>query len=266
MADRLGDEFEFRQITYKPYPTCQFHRAVVSGVLALRRQAPRASLRRLTIHMHPFEADFIGVRHAGPFRRFSQTFMSAPFCAALAWVDGCVGYEGMHRYDDTRVLELAARIDVVSDPGIERYRPRLVAMDDHGVAREWAEQGGSEAYLLTWHAAVDMSGALCEEVGVPAPAAQALADAADALARAPSASALLAGGRNGHRAGRAATVQSGHASRPDTRTRHDRVRHTTRETINHAQENEKLRRGPGRMGRRVDGGGAMRRRARPGAG
>jgi len=191
LADGLGDEFEFSQVTYKPYPTCQFHRSVVGGVLALRRQSPRAQLRHMAIHMHPFEADFVGVRYAGPFRQFSQTFMSAPFCAALAWVDGRVGYEGMHRYDDARILDAVARIDVVSDPSAARYRPRIVAVDETGVQSEWTETRGSDAYQLTWDAAVAMSGALCDEAGVPAPVARALADAADALPQAPSISTLI---------------------------------------------------------------------------
>jgi len=190
LADRLGDEFEFRQVTYKPYPTCQFHRSVVSGVLALRRQLAPGALRHMALYMHPFEADFVGVRHAGPFRQFSQTFMSAPFCAALAWVDGHVGYEGMHRYDDARILDTIARIDVVSDPSVARYQPRIVAVDEAGAQRQWTETSGSHAYQLTWEAAVAMSGVLCDEAGVPAPMARALVDATEALAGAPSVSAL----------------------------------------------------------------------------
>ena len=45
--------------------------------------------------MHPFEADFFGVRFAGPFTTFPQTFMSAPFCAALAWARGDATLAGL---------------------------------------------------------------------------------------------------------------------------------------------------------------------------
>src|SRR3546814_429648 len=123
----------------------------------------------MAIHMHPFEADFVGVRHAGPFHRFSQTFMSAPFCAALAWVHGQVGYQGMHRYGDAQVLGIVPRIEIVSDPAVARYQPRVVMMDDTGTTRQWAETQGSDAYQMTWEAARQMSRALCGEVGVPQP-------------------------------------------------------------------------------------------------
>ncbi|HYG45779.1 MAG TPA: MmgE/PrpD family protein [Bordetella sp.] len=192
LTDGLGDEFEFRRVTYKPYPTCQFHRSVVMGVLALRRQMSHEKLRRMSIHMHPFEADFVGVRHAGPFRQFSQAFMSAPFCAALAWVHGKVGYEGMHRYGDQQVLDIIPCIDVVSDPAIARYQPRVVVTDSTGSTREWAERSDTDAYLLTWDAAVEMASSLCDESSVPPHQAQALIDACDALADAPSIAVLMA--------------------------------------------------------------------------
>ncbi|MBV7483368.1 MmgE/PrpD family protein [Bordetella sp. BOR01] len=191
LAEGLGDEFEFLQVTYKPYPTCQFHRSVVGSVLTLRRRVPLARLRRMAIHMHPFEADFVGVRYVGPFHQFSQTFMSAPFCAALAWVHGQVGYRGMHRYDDVRVLGLIPLIEVVSDPAIARYQPKIVAVDDAGVTWEQKETSGSDAYQMTWETAQQMSGVLCEEAGVPRPLAQALFEAVDGLGQAASISTLV---------------------------------------------------------------------------
>ena len=190
LSEGLGEVFEFREVTYKPYPTCQFHRSVVRGVLALRRQASQGRLRGMKIHMHPFEADFFGVRYAGPFRRFSQTFMSAPFCAALAWETGRVGYDGLHRYDDVQVLASIERIEVVSDPAISRYQPRIVVEHGDGQALEWMESQGSGAFRMTWEAAEAMAGELADEAGVPPQAMQELISAVDALVRAPDVSVL----------------------------------------------------------------------------
>ncbi|MGQ0674789.1 MAG: MmgE/PrpD family protein, partial [Rhodospirillales bacterium] len=88
LADGLGARFEIEAVTYKPYSICQFHRGIVRGSAALRQRASGRELASLTVRMHPFEADFYGVRFAGPFRTFPQSFMSAPFCAALGWSRG----------------------------------------------------------------------------------------------------------------------------------------------------------------------------------
>ena len=64
--------------------------------------APAAS--RIRVTMNPFEADFFGVRRTEVFESFAHTFMSAPFCAALAWVEGAVTLAGMHAFADPRVL------------------------------------------------------------------------------------------------------------------------------------------------------------------
>ncbi len=124
-ADRLGEVLEMREITYKPFPTCQFLRSVIRGVLELRERARAAQLEAMVIRMNPFEADFLGVRHAGPYTTFSQTFMSAPFCAALAWSAGKVHYRGTHDFSDATVLRNVARVEVVSDGSRPRYRPRI---------------------------------------------------------------------------------------------------------------------------------------------
>ena len=165
LADALGEQFELVRTTYKPYPACQFNRSVIRGMLALRA-SHAAPLRGITIGLHPFEADFVGMRHTGPFVSFPQTFMSAPFCAALAWVDGAVTYRAMHDFDREPVVRLAARVRVVADASIPRYRPQLTIETADGRTLEWAEDQGEERYAMTWDAAVDMTRIFCSEAGV----------------------------------------------------------------------------------------------------
>ena len=114
-------------VTYKPYPICQFHRGIVRGCCVLRARAGSTPLASLTVRMHPFEADFFGVRFAGPFVTFPQTFMSAPFCAALAWARGDATLAGLTDYCAADVLDLVPRITIVADAGRPRYAPRIEA-------------------------------------------------------------------------------------------------------------------------------------------
>jgi 2-methylcitrate dehydratase PrpD len=174
LAAGLGTEFEIMGITYKPYPICQFHRGIVRGCLKLRERANGAPLASLTVRMHPFEADFFGVRFAGPFRVFPQTFMSAPFCASLAWARGGATLAGLTDFQAADVLDLVSRVSVVSDSERARYSPRLEARLSNNSRLEWEETERAEAYQLTWDTARSMTAILSSEVGVPAAAARRL--------------------------------------------------------------------------------------------
>lgn len=166
LAQRLGLDFEMLAVTYKPYPVCQFHRGIVRGALELRSRAAGRAVAALAVRLHPFEADFFGVRYAGPFASFPQTFMSAPFCAALAWARGGVSLAGLHDFAAADVLALVPRVQIVADASRARYRPHLEAKLSSGETMAWEEALGDEAYRLDWRAATSMARQLAEETGI----------------------------------------------------------------------------------------------------
>ncbi len=184
LCDDLGIAFEMEQIACKPYPTCQFHRGVVHTLLRLRIGAGGVDVAKIEIRMNPGEADFWGVRHTGPFTRFPQTFMSAPFCAAVAWLRGTVRLADMHNFDDPATLALLRRVAVIADATRPRYCPavQVTLADGRCVAAE--ENGGADAFALDWPTALHYSAALCAEVGVSTPLQAALVETCGALAQA----------------------------------------------------------------------------------
>lgn len=192
VCDGLGELFELEKITYKPYPICQFLTGVVRGMIELRSRAKNREPRSVAIHMNPFEADFVGIRHAGPFASFPQTLMSAPFCAALGWVREAVTFDLLHVFSDEAVLALVRRIAIVSDASRARYSPRLALTLDDGTVLEWEESEGASAYRLTWDAAMRMNAELCTEVGISERSTQALASAVAEIDRAPDVRRLIA--------------------------------------------------------------------------
>ena len=200
LADALGEHYELARTTYKPYPACQFNRSVIRGILQLREAS---AWRGACIYLHPFEADFVGMRHTGPFVSFPQTFMSAPFCAALAWADGAVTYRAMHDFNREPVVRLAGRVRVVADATIARYRPRLTIETEDGRHLEWAEDQGEERYAMTWEAAVDMTRIFCGEAGVAPQDADALIAAAQRLDCSPDCEEFLAALHRAHAHARA---------------------------------------------------------------
>jgi 2-methylcitrate dehydratase PrpD len=187
---RLSEDFatrlEFSGVTYKPYPCCQFHRNIVRGMIELRSQSDRDPIDWVEIRMHPFEADFFGVRHKGPFQSFSQTFMSAPFCAASAWLHRGLEYRAMHAFDIPDVLALVERIRIVADARVERYRPILHIAFQTGQTISWHAQSGGDNYLLDWHTATTMTRQLGKEADLDPGALTRLIDTIDSIEDAPN--------------------------------------------------------------------------------
>ncbi|MGH6679306.1 MAG: MmgE/PrpD family protein [Bradyrhizobium sp.] len=194
LSRALGHEFEMERVTFKPYPVCQFHRAVVRALISLRPQASGVEATAIEIRMNPTEANFWGVRFAGPFRRFSQAFMSAPYCAAVAWKRGNVQFSDLNVFGDPAVEMLIARITVAADAKRLSYDPLIrVTLRD---GRRLISEGNSEDYLLQWASAVAMMRALGAEVGVPTAAGDELIRTVAALDRLDDLSPLLAATRS----------------------------------------------------------------------
>jgi 2-methylcitrate dehydratase PrpD len=167
LTEELGQYFEFTSVTFKQYPACQFHRGIIRGLSVLRSRAGEARVASIEIRMNPYEADFIGVRFAGPFTSPTQTIMSAPFCASLAWATGTASFDGFRTYDDPRVNALLSRVSVITDPLRKRYEPEIKVLLDNGSVLEWVEQGGDADYRINWESAVEMTLQLGHEVKVP---------------------------------------------------------------------------------------------------
>ena len=187
----LGDVFEMEAITYKPYPICQFHRGVVRGLAALRRSAEDAAPSAIEIRMHPFEANFYGVRYTGPFTQRAQAFMSAPLLAAIAWHTGTVTFQALHDFDNPQFHETMTRVSVIADESRRRYEPTIKVAFADGRTLEWEETEGEDAYDLTWASAVDAAGRLANEAGIPASAVAPLIDTVAAVDNALSTTALM---------------------------------------------------------------------------
>jgi 2-methylcitrate dehydratase PrpD len=192
LLEDLGEVYELERITYKPYPGGQFHRNIIGGLKALRDRGGGRDVTAIRIRLNPFVADFPGLQFAGPFETYSQAFYSIPFCAALTWVDGTVGFRGLHRFGDERLLSLIPRVEISADDTRPVYDPEIEIDFTDGETMNWAEEAGEDAYRLNWASATGMARQLCDEVGVSPDSVRRLIDAVDGLAAAPSVDDLVA--------------------------------------------------------------------------
>jgi len=182
LAEGLGTYFEFTAVTIKQYPACQFLRGIIRGLASLRAQAPDAAPASIELRMHPFEANFIGVRFCGPFTTAAQTVMSAPFCAALAWSTGTASFDGLRDFDDVEINQLAQKTSVIADEGRAKYEPVMRVVCTDGRTLTWEEKGGDAGYRMNWDDAVKMTHQLCGEVSVHRELAIALIDKVTGIA------------------------------------------------------------------------------------
>jgi hypothetical protein len=107
------------------------------------------------------------VRYQGPFISATQTVMSAPFCAALAWANDDVSFDGLRRFDDAHVNDIATRVEIVADSERKRYEPHITVTLRDGERLAWTEEAGDSSYRMHWKAAVDMAKQLGREAQVP---------------------------------------------------------------------------------------------------
>lgn len=163
----LGADFEFTNVTYKEYPACQIVRGFVPGLTLIREKAANVAPERIELRFTPYEANFIGTAYKGPFTSAAQTLMSAPFCAALAWETGTVGYGGLRDFNNEKLLALVEKIHVVADDTRKKYEPAISVSLSDGRRELWEATAGDSSYRLTWDAAVRMNEMLCDEVSVP---------------------------------------------------------------------------------------------------
>jgi 2-methylcitrate dehydratase PrpD len=129
----LGEQYEFTQLSYKPYPCCRFNHTGIDAALALRAsigvRAERVRRIRVGVNRQAYEAVAtpIDVRKAPGSIVHAQ--FSLPFTVATAIVDGRVE---LGHFTDTSIrrddiLALAQRVDVFVDDDIEREWGRNVS-------------------------------------------------------------------------------------------------------------------------------------------
>ncbi len=94
LRDRLGEHYEFTQLSYKPYPCCRFNHAAIDAALALRSSAGirAGDVRRVRVGVNrqAYEAVCTPVEVRKAPRTIVHAQFSIPYTVATALTDGCV--------------------------------------------------------------------------------------------------------------------------------------------------------------------------------
>ena len=122
----LGRQWEFLDLSYKPYPSCRFNHTAIDAALAISRRPGfnAEAVTRITagVNAQSYQAVCTPVDMRRHPTTVVQAQFSLPFNVAAALIDGEVGLrhftnEGLQRAD---ILALAARVECSVDAAIER--------------------------------------------------------------------------------------------------------------------------------------------------
>ncbi|HET7096610.1 MAG TPA: MmgE/PrpD family protein [Casimicrobiaceae bacterium] len=172
LRDRLGERYEFVELSYKPYPCCRFNHTAIDAALALRASADvrpeRIRRIRAAVNRQAFEAVCTPVDVRKAPRTVVHAQFSIPFTVAAALVDGSVrlGHfdEASLRRED--ILALAQRVDARVDDDIEREWSRNISPTELIVE---LTDGTTKSIRVDWplgHPRRPMSAADCDAKAV----------------------------------------------------------------------------------------------------
>jgi 2-methylcitrate dehydratase PrpD len=132
LRDRLGEQYEFVQLSYKPYPCCRLTHTAIDAVLALRASTgfdvQRVRRIRVGVNRQSYEAVCTPVEVRKAPKTLVQAQFSIPYTVATALLDGAVrlGHFTEASLGRADVLALAQRIEGFVDEDIERQWGRSV--------------------------------------------------------------------------------------------------------------------------------------------
>src|ERR671917_2719519 len=140
LTESLGVEYLILDLYFKPYACCRWAQPAIEGALSAARQIGATATDVARVRVHTFKAA-THLRSVSP-RTTEEAQFSLPWPIACALIDGVVGPDQVtgESLSDTARREVAARVELVVDPELERAFPEQ--------ALAWVEietTGGSRA-------------------------------------------------------------------------------------------------------------------------
>lgn len=116
----LGSEWLINEITFKPFPVCQFAQTPVYAGVALHDKWNGEPVESLEIYLNPRAAGYAGLDFTGPFSTFVEVMMSAGFAVVHGLITGRhVTMADVATFGrDENIATILRRTRIVADPEI----------------------------------------------------------------------------------------------------------------------------------------------------
>lgn len=181
IAGKLGQEWQIRRVTFKPFPVCAFNQTPVTAALEIRDKLNGKPIKAARVRMNPYECGYAGMDATGPFQSISGTLMSIPFCIAATLVHGRPSMEMMTTYDDAAVNALESRITLVSDPEVPTLSAKIDLEFEDGATLSHDQPMTVADFDFDWDRVAALVRGIGAEQGIPATAYDRIADFAEGL-------------------------------------------------------------------------------------
>lgn len=159
------DAWNLGRVAFKLFPIC--NRNQTSALLATKLHARVAPERIARIVFRISPNVLAGMDHRGPYTRIGETLMSTYFCCATAVVHGAIDLHKLRAYDDSRVLDLIARMTVALDASIAYPSAAAEVETIDGKHLEMREDKRFEDYSFSPDQVQELLERLADEVSVP---------------------------------------------------------------------------------------------------
>ncbi len=201
-----GDySFSILDVDFKPYPTCAWVIPSIDVARQIRRQSSvdPAQVEKVLVYLNPYEAAYPGNSYQGPFPSVESATMSAPYCVALALLDGHVTLRGLMRHGEEAIHHLAQKVQVIPSEERPRMTCRLEVYLHDGSVIHRLSADPPDRYRYGWDRTRNFLEELLPEMpGVDSRVLSRLADQIQRLDRAADVRGLLTGVLGGQRGSR----------------------------------------------------------------
>jgi 2-methylcitrate dehydratase PrpD len=125
-----GESFEITKVYFKPYTCCRWTHATIEAILTLVREHPeirKDNIKKISVRTF---SNACRLRSFRP-RTMESAQYSIPYVAGAAVVCGGVGVDQVleSRLTDKDILGVADRVELSTDPELDRLFPKMSAAD-----------------------------------------------------------------------------------------------------------------------------------------
>lgn len=150
--DALGQVWQIKDNTFKPYASCQLTHAPYQTALGLSANFSDSGLREICIHVNPLAKKVAGRDSAAT---AMEGKFSIAYCVALGLLGYSAGISGFtdERLHDMRVQSLLRKARIITDEGVERWAATIDLVFEDGRIEQGVTSAvrGSPSHPMLWH-------------------------------------------------------------------------------------------------------------------
>lgn len=176
LTSKLGEDWNIMRVAFKPYPLPAWNQTPVTLALRMRQTLVEKPLKRIRVHMNPYEVNYPGKNAAGPFANDTEAKLSISFSVATAFAHGVPTFPLLLDYKNQKTARLLERMGVIADPKVPRLSCTIALDFEDGAILTDTLRREAQDYSFGCDEVSRLTRTVGRETGVPAKAYDLLDD------------------------------------------------------------------------------------------